>query len=1215
MYLKSLEILGFKSFAPKTILEFHRGVTCVVGPNGCGKSNVVDAIRWVMGEQSAKNLRGRAMDDVIFSGTESRGPHSFAEVTITFDNADHLAPPEYNAFNEIAVTRRLDRSGNSDYLINKTVVRLLDVTNLFLGTGVGRRAYSIIEQGRIGLIVTAKPQDRRMLIEEAAGITKFKAKKQAAERKMEQTQQNLLRVTDIIEEIQKTLASLKRQAQKAERYKRYREEIRDLELWLASHRYLELHVTHKVVVQQMDRAVATAEGARAALRLREAELEAERVTLQTLESVVEKAQTKAYSADNAVRLLESQLAHHTEQLAQMRERAASGQRELERLGTQRAELASEQEHLSQQLDALADSEAAEAARLEEETAELERQRASSDEAERALQAVRDQVNDADRRIARADAMLAGFDQRRNDMRARLARIEGEREELSQRNLEAQQEAAELRARLDGLQSSQDAIGQAKEELEAELRNLRQDIVTSDETVERLRSQLAQKRSRLHSLEEIQQRFEGVGAGVRAIMTQYGREQGSSKVQGLVADRFECPPELTKALAAALGERLQYVVVDHLATGVDAVRYLSEGKRGRATLIPSVPTVGEREQQLRSEQRATEHAGVVGVVGPLLGLVQASSEDRVLAEHMLGDVLVVESLDVARELHEQGLGFSMLVTRDGQVLYADGRLSGGDGEDAGAHLIEVKREMRSLRDEVAQLDAEMGAAMARHGSLRSAIAQRQAALEATRSDAHDKEIALVKTEKDLRRAEDAERAALSRLETLGAEAQDLSRVLTGESDEETQGRSERSAAQAARSEAEAQLAAADEVYRARRAAVEQVSAVVTEVRVRAAQAKQRLASDRAVVERLGRSMEELGLRAERLTEELSQLSRQEADVLEREGQDRAQLETRVAEAMTAQNEASTVRGEYETARASLLDLEQALRQVRASIDSEIQEANTLTIKEREVSLAITHLLEGLFQKHRVDVRHELINYHDRALPDEATKSRIDELTSVVERMGEINLTAIEEYAERNERYEYLTSQKDDLDKALGQLDQAIRQMNRQSRKMFRETFDEVNTRFQQMFPRMFGGGRAELRLTDAENLLETGIDIIAMPPGKKLTSIELMSGGEKALTAVSLIFAIFQYKPSPFCLLDEVDAPLDEANIERYCEMIRSMTGRSQFILISHSKTTMESADVLYGVTMETPGVSKIVSVELRDRSESRRAPTVAGEDEDEAAVA
>jgi chromosome segregation protein len=585
------------------------------------------------------------------------------------------------------------------------------------------------------------------------------------------------------------------------------------------------------------------------------------------------------------------------------------------------------------------------------------------------------------------------------------------------------------------------------------------------------------------------------------------------------------------------------------------------------------------------------------------LVRTSDPDARLAEHMLGDVLVVETLDNARALHEQGQAQGMLVTRDGQVIFADGRLSGGDGEDSGAHLIEVKREMRELGDEVARLDSEMSTATARHGSLRSAIAQRQAALEATRSDAHEKEIALVKADKDLRRADEAERAAQTRIATLSNEVEELSRVLDGESDEETTGRRERSEAQAAKAQAEYELATADEVYRAHRIGIDEQNAVVSDVRVRAAQAKQRLESDRAVVERLSRSMEELEVRGRHLSTEVSELGQKEQDVLARTEQDRADLAERSATAMQAQSELSEVRSEFDALRSALGEQEHALREVRAHIEADLQLAADLTVKEREVGMAIEHLLDGVFQKHRVDVRKELIDYHDRPLPDDTARGRIDELSSIVERMGEINLTAIEEYEERNKRYEYLVAQKDDLEKALSQLDQAIRQMNRQSRKLFRETFDEVNVRFQQMFPRMFGGGRAELRLTDSENLLETGIDIIAMPPGKKLTSIELMSGGEKALTAVALIFAIFQYKPSPFCLLDEVDAPLDEANIGRYCEMIRAMTGRSQFILISHSKTTMESADVLYGVTMETPGVSKLVSVELRDRSESRRAPS------------
>ncbi len=1211
MKIKKLEVCGFKSFVDPMTLHFDHDVTCIVGPNGCGKSNVVDAIRWVMGEQSAKNLRGRNMDDVIFGGTESRGPHGYAEVTITFDNSDQLAPPEYNV-PEIAVTRKLDRQGNSEYLINKTQVRLLDVTNLFLGTGVGRRAYSIIEQGRIGLIVTAKPADRRMLIEEAAGITKFKAKKQAAERRMEQTQQNLLRVTDIIQEIQKTLASLKRQAQKAERYKKYRTEIRDLELWVGAHRYMELHVTHGVLRSQMDRAVATAEGARLALRMREAELEAERVSLSVLESVVEKAQTRAYGADNSVRLLETQIQHCTEQLAQMREREASAQREIERLAVQREELDMESQGLRDRLASHADSEAIEAEGLARESAELDKRRAATDEAELALRGARSKVSDADLRIARADAMLAGYDKRREDTRARLSRIEAERETLTLKITELRQEADALRARLDGLRSGHSELGVARGELEAELASLRQDIVRSDETVERLRGQLAQKRSRLHSLEEIQQRFEGVGKGVRALMTHYGQrghDGNQSKVQGLLADRFECPPDLTKALAAALGEKLQYVVVDDLTTGVDAVRYLTEGKRGRATLIPNVPRADERRRRDGGEGpfAPSDVPDRPGVVGKLLSLIKAGESDQLLAEHMLGDVLVVENLEVAREIHqtnlETGRAFGMLVTLDGQVLFADGRLSGGDGEDAGAHLIEVKREIRELSDEVSRLDVEMSAATARHGSLRNAIAQRQAALEATRTDAHDKEIALVTSDKDLRRAEEAATSAEARTEQLIGEAEELSSVLGGESPEETQGRADRELAQNDKTNAEAELAAADEVYLARRAGVEEQNAIVTEVRVRAAQAKQRLESDRAVVERLGRSMEELSLRGERLKDELSQLARQQEELAVRSEKDREDLTVVAEEAMLAQADLSNMRGDYESARANLAEQDQNLRQVRMAIETETQTANSLTVREREVGMALSHLLEGLYEKHRVNIRRELGDYHDRAMPDEALKNRIEELISVVERMGEINLTAIDEFEERNKRYEYLVAQKDDLDKALGQLDQAIRQMNRQSRKMFRETFDEVNTRFQAMFPRMFGGGRAELRLTDPDNMLETGIDIIAMPPGKKLTSIELMSGGEKALTAVSLIFAIFQYKPSPFCLLDEVDAPLDEANIGRYCEMIRAMTGRSQFILISHSKTTMESADVLYGVTMETPGVSKIVSVELRDRNESRRAPT------------
>jgi chromosome segregation protein len=1192
MKIKKLELSGFKSFVDRTVVHFDHEVTCIVGPNGCGKSNVVDAIRWAMGEQSAKTLRGRGMDDVLFNGSDSRGPVGLCEVTLTFDNTDRLAPAEYSDYAEIAVTRRLDREGHSEYLINKTHVRLMDVTNLFLGTGVGRKSsYSIVEQGRIGLIVSARPQDRRSLIEEAAGITKFKAQKIAAERKMEYTQQNLLRIGDIVGELQNTLASLKRQAQKAERYKRYRGEIRELELWVAAHRWLELTSKHRALRERLTEVDGRVADARQELRARDAEFEAERTGVTGVEQELSQAQARSYEADNAVRLLESEIQHREQQQKGLREREAAARRELEALRAQREELAFELAAINARLEGLRDAEQVQAEALIRENHELERRRQAADETERALTSARERQTSADKRIARADAVLLGLAQRRNDQRARLQRIEGEQSEISERIVELRAQQDELRARLTGLRSDRNTIGEQRGQLEQELGRLRVEIVQSDERVEQLRSRLAEKRSRLHSLEEIQQRFEGVGAGVRAVMTGFSqRNDGErNRVHGLVADRFECPPELTRALAAALGEKLQYVVVDDLATGVEAVRYLSEGKRGRATLIPNVPSDAR-------EQSVSQLPDPKFAVSVLLDVISVAAQDRALAEHLLGDVLVVETLDAARAIHESGHRGYLLVTRDGQVLAPDGTLSGGDGEDSGAHLLAVKREVRELRDDVALLSAEMDGARTHHSALRSAIAQRQAAIDSTRSDAHEREIALVKAERDLKRADDDALESERRLQGLSGEASSLTQLLEGGGDEEREAHTERELAEQLRAAASGELAGIDDVYRMRRASVDEQNGVVTDVRVRAAEAKQRVESDQAGLERLKRSLGELDAREIRLNDDLRESSRHQGEIAGAVAREREDLGERVREASLFNETVSGLRARYDEARARLSELEQGLRLMRGAIEDESQQGSALGLEEREALLAIEHLLDGIHERHRVDVRHELLDYHTREQPGDGVVGRIDELRKIVERMGEINLTAIEEFEERSKRYDHLAAQKLDLETALEQLEKAIRQMNRKSQTMFKEAFEEVNSRFKYMFPRMFGGGRAELRLTDSENMLEAGIDIVAQPPGKKLTSIELMSGGEKALTAVSLIFSLFRYRPSPFCLLDEVDAPLDEANVGRYCEMIREMTDRSQFILITHSKSTMESADVLYGVTMESPGVSKLVSVELRKQA-------------------
>ena len=1188
MKIKKVEICGFKSFVDKTVVLFDHDVTAIVGPNGCGKSNVVDAIRWTMGEQSAKNLRGKSMDDVIFNGSETRGPHSFAEVTLTFDNTDGLASPEYRDYAEIAVTRRLDRSGNSDYFINKTPVRLMDVTNLFLGTGIGAKAYSIIEQGKIGYIVSAKPEDRRHLIEEAAGITKFKAKKKAAERKMDQTRQNLLRIGDIVAEIEKNLASLKRQAQKAERYKQYRAEIRDLELLVASHRWMELTVTRRVIEGELTEATGALEGHRYALRVREAELEGERLAVQRAEAEVERAQRVSYELDNAVRMLEARVEQHRERLEGLRDSERLAGRELSALSERRAELAQERDGLLSTLAELEEIERTEQAELEREVAILDERKLAAQEAEQTVSSARARVSESAQRIARTEAVLKGFERRRDEARTRLDRLRSEREELEGRTVELAQEADELRTRLEGLREGKTTTAERKEQLETELKEMRAQIQESERAVDRLRSELAEKRSRLRSLEEITKKFEGVGAGVRSVMTRFGatdEERAQKGVLGLVADRIECPEAYTEALAGALGERLQHVVVSDVDAGLRVLEFLEQGDRGRATAVP------------RSPRRVVGPLGALpedeGIVGWLADLVRSADEG--LVRHLLEGVLGGRDLAAAKRLYEAGVSASTFVTERGEVLGTGGALTGGRGEQVGAHMIAVKREIRDLHGVVAKLDAEMTAAVTRHGELRNGIASRQAALDSARNEAHDAEIAIVKAEKDQKRADEDLARTRQRVEKVAMDADDLAQQLADAQGEGNDAQAEIESASKAKQDAEASLESNEMVYEERRALVDQQNARVTDVRVRAAQARQRAEGDRQALDRLDKSVQELGEREKRLQGDLERGARQQGETAGALVLTKEELADKVERAMSAHEVLGATRERYDAAKLELGTREADLKEIRGKIDEGQGRVSSLTIEERELAMALEHLLDQISERHRVDLRKVIGDYHFRDIPDDSVKTRIDELIRLVERMGEINLTAIEEYEEQSKRFEYLNGQKIDLEQALDQLDKAIKQMNRESKKLFREAFDEINSRFQQVFPRLFGGGKAELKLTSPDDLLETGIDILAQPPGKKIGSIELMSGGEKALTAVSLIFSIFQYKPSPFCLLDEVDAPLDEANIGRYCEAIRAMTKHSQFIVITHSKKTMQMADVLYGVTMETPGISKLVSVELRQK--------------------
>ncbi len=1187
MKIKKLQIVGFKSFVDMTTVHFDHDITCVVGPNGCGKSNIVDAIKWCMGEQSPSRLRGKHMEDIIFSGAEGRGPHGFAEVTLTFDNRDGLAPADYSDYAEIQVTRRLDRQGNSDYLINRTPVRLLDITNLFLGTGVGKRAYSIIEQGRIGFIVTSKPEDRRSMIEEAAGISKFKLSKRAAERKMDQTRQNLLRVTDIIGELERSLASLKRQAQKAERYKRYKKEMRDLDLWVASHRFLELTGQMGSVSASLSKASEDMQASRHALIAKEASVEAERVSLLQRGSEVERGQSHAYELDNLVRQLEGLIRQQQDRQAALIERKELASRELRQLEEQREGLHGEASTVRLSLSELEALETEAGQLLAEVEAELEIRKNAGEEAESALQNARAGLAEGRARVAGAEAVLEGYDARREEIRGRLERLQDELQALAKREVEFKQQRGELEARMHGLRSGKSETAERQTEIEASLLTDKDALHRADSEVDALRETLAVTSSRLRSINEIHERFEGVGAGAQAVLTGYSSAAGDasrSGLVGLVADRLECAPEHVRALGAALGGALEYLLVNDTDSALRAADYLAREEKGRATFLPRSPTSAPRV--------VPQFPTGMGIVAPLLSLLSYSQADDTWVRYLMFDVLVVDGLQTAARLHRDGFQ-GKLVTLDGQALLRDGAVVGGAKDESAAHLLRLKREIRELEESAASQGAALERAIANQGRLRSGIAEGQAAIDSARVQAHDAELEILGSERDLRVVEmELQRIDQRRREIADAEAE--GRAAQSQVDvDETNSRRQLSEAQHDVTHAEEAVQVAESVLTERRRVVEEQLAKATEVKVGATQSRERADRERSVIQQLDRAVAELDARESRLREDVAIANRDQGQAAGRILLHHGRLSETAREAALARQELSRQRASFDEAQTQVGVSEVSLKQLRSSIDVQSTELNELTLREREISLSLEHLEEQVHDKHRVELAYVIGDHHARPVPDDEVTARAEELQRLIDRMGEINLTAIEEYEENAQRYDYLTRQRRDLEDALTKLDKAIRQMNRESRALFRETFAAINERFKRIFPMLFRGGKAELRLTDPQDMLETGVEIIAQPPGKRLGSLELMSGGEKALTAVAMIFAIFQYKPSPFCLLDEVDAPLDEANIGRFAETIQQMTDRSQFIIITHSKRTMEFADVLYGVTMEQPGVSKLVSVELR----------------------
>jgi chromosome segregation protein len=1182
MRIKSLNINGFKSFCDETRINFDHSLTAVVGPNGCGKSNIVDAIRWALGEQSAKNLRGRGMEDVIFNGSKNRGAQSLAEVTVTFHNDDGLSHASYADYPEISVTRRLHRDGTSEYLINKTPCRLKDVYDLFLGTGGGARAYSIIEQGRIGLIVSSRSEDRRSMIEEAAGITRYKAARRAAGRKMDQTRQHLLRVNDVVAEMERNLSHLKRQARKAERVRRHQAEQLDQELWVASHRYLELRARATTLDQALAATEGEFESCRGELQAAEARNAECRVEEQRSRAALDGEKARAVDIDGAILRLESDLGHLRENLERLRQEERSAAETEVLAGNKLRSLEDERQVLSARAGEIErESQAVTERRPEADRLAAEARDRLSDLGA-AYDGRRDRISRARARIAASESVLASLDQRISEARDRLETVTRERAEIDLRVTGLEEQVRTLAERAASVES---ALGNAAGTVEVEsgaYERLRSDLDDCDRERQRVRDELQSKSSRLQSLVEMHEGLERHDRAVREAVAAL-REAGDTRFEGLLVDFVSCPESHELALAAALADRLQALVTGDHRAGLELLTWLRERDLGRVTVLP-------RRGAARKEAMAP--IDDPAVLGPLLAFIEARDGlDEALAG-LLGDVFVVRDLAAAERLWPDCAGRCSLVTLDGQYLGSRGVMRGGRPSSAGADLLVQNREIRVLDENVRELRAAHAALDARFDGLKGELLRRREAAEIARLEVRQQELALAETRKDSGRAADELEAVRARREIIERELAHQRGLV-----EQTRADRERVAAEAVEARGEIEelervLAEDQARIDACREETDRLAAEANDLRVREARFEQQ---HRAAVERCG----QIVVAVTELEEQAARTSRRLVDAAREQGRAAGRIVCLAEELAERLGEADRAR---ELVANRLQDLEAVLDRAAAAETglgtlraraAEIGERTAeLRMQRQEAALDVTHLIEGVGERYGINLLRVVGDYHMRPIPGAEVRARIDELKGLIERMGPVNPGAIEEYEETRTRHEEKVKHKLDVEQALEDLERAISRMDRDSRRLFKETFEVVDARFRETFPRLFKGGQARLELTDPDDMLTTGVDIIAQPPGKRVGNIELLSGGEKALTAVALLFAIFLHRPSPFCLLDEVDAPLDEANVGRFVQMVRELTDRSQFILITHGKATMEGCDALYGVTMEEPGVSKMVSVRL-----------------------
>ncbi|MBW2218097.1 MAG: chromosome segregation protein SMC [Deltaproteobacteria bacterium] len=1200
MKLKKLELSGFKSFPEKVSIAFPPGISAVVGPNGCGKSNIFDALRWVMGEQSVKMLRGKTMEDIIFSGSVGKTSLNMAEVSLTLINDNGSAPEELKDFAEIMITRRQYRSGERAYFLNRKPCRLKDIYNIFWGSGMGARSYSVIQQGNIGAITDAGPDERRFFIEEAAGITRYKNKKNEALRKVNATRQNLLRVKDIISEVNRQMNTLKRQAKRAEKYQGYQAMIRELEI-IAALRYYDdfssqIEETDALLKELKDEDV---EHVSKLTRLDAAieEIKFERATkneeLSSQKSHRFEMQRSADRAENEV-----------EHLKKNNEILSA---EIEGLGSARLDLESKNQQITSEIDQSEKEIESFKKDIKNYTEVLEKENQASGDLREQLNQLNLKIEEEKSRLTELIAEEARYrniyqnaSNNKESLKRRLKRVDEEEAIAGQKVKNLENRCAEAEKSLQTLKDEKDAIGQEIQKIEAELKDKNEALGRQIKNVQSMELEKSKIKSRHATLVKMDENYEWYRDGVKAVMkrgaekivsdsSQPGNEMNG--IVGMLADVIEPGQGFEIAVEAVLGESMQYIIVDNQNTGIDAIEYLQTSGAGRSGFIPisaiKVPADKGGNNTLSADQ--------------LLAHVTLKPGYEEIGQALLGQVSVVENLSKAISLwaKSNGSGPRAIVTKNGDMISYSGMLIGGS-RDKLSGILSKKQEIKDLKKKIVELEHKLDKSHKEQKELEAAVRYCDTRLQKqieqkniTAEKETDAEKYLYKVSEELKHAKrHFEIVSLEQEQLIGEEI-DVDDEISRYSDALAENELRVKAAQNKVTEMSMKISLkTDEL--------EDFNQKVVDIKLKFTSLQANLESSTNTLRRLIEFRDDGMKRFNQLVQEIEQKNRKQKDAEARLSEYSRRLPGIYEKLKLLEHSLESNEEAFQSLEKKLNESDNAISEIQGKREKALEKLRYVELEQSQRRMKqenITNRLKERYHRGLEELKAEMEEKPDSTQTAiEEIEANLEILREKIARISDVNLGAIDEYEELKKRFEFLNEQQDDLEKGLDDLQKVIMKINKITQEKFVKTFNAINEKLSEVFPRLFEGGTARLEMTDPGNPLETGVEMMIQPPGKKLTRLSLLSGGEKALSAIAFIFSIFLLKPASFCLMDEIDAPLDDANVLRFNELLKLIGEHSQVVLVTHNKRSMEFADTLFGVTMEKKGISKIVSVNFEQQS-------------------